>query len=182
MYFRHLDSAPHLTSGAPLFPLNTVRSNVYGARADFPLKLNFELTIGGGLESENRSETISPYRRTANDLYLQTEDPVFRTGNIRISTRHTKVDYENSVQNVNLTGYDFRYWSRLSFGLEVSADASYERDTGGPVPRRRVVDSFKAKWRYRKASLSVDLGRTRESQGAFERTRTLAQILARRDF
>jgi len=182
VYFRRFDAAPHLTSGAPLFPLNTVRSNLYGARADFPFKLGFELTIGGGFERENRSETIAPYRRTANDLYLQTEDPVFRTGNIRISTRHTKVDYENSVQNVNLTGYDFRYWSRLWFGLEVSADASYELDTGSPVPRRRIADSLKAKWRYRKASLTMDFGRTRESQGEFERTRTLAQILARRDF
>jgi hypothetical protein len=182
VYYRHFDSTPHLTSGVPLFPLNTVRSNLFGTRADIPLTLNFELTMGGGLESENRRETISPYRRTAYDLYLQSEDPIFRTGNFRISTRHNKVDYDNSVQDINLTGYDFRYWSRLWFGLEVTFDSGYETDTGSPILRRRLANAFRAQWHYRKASLSMEFVRTRETQGTFERTRTLAQMLARRDF
>ena len=99
-----------------------------------------------------------------------------------MSTRRLRVDYTNSAQNVNLTGYDIRYWSRYWFGLEVSADGSYERDSGGLVPRSRVAGSVKAQWRYRKASLTLDLARTRETQGTSERSRTLIQVLGRRDF
>jgi hypothetical protein len=182
VYFRYFDSAPHLISGAPSFPLNTVRSSLYGARADIPLRVPFEPMVGGSFESEDRRETVSPYRREAEDFYIQAEEPLFGTGNFRLSTRRMRVDYASSIQDVNLIGYDFRYWSRHWFGLDVSLDGSYERDTGGPVLRRRVIGSAKAQWRYRKATLTLDLARTRETQGTFERGRTLFQLLGRRDF
>jgi len=182
VFFRYFDSAPQLISGAPSFPLNTVRSSLYGARADIPLRVPFEPMAGGSFEREDRRETVSPYRRDAEDLYIQAEEPLFGTGNFRLSTRRLRVDYANSIQDVNLIGYDFRYWSRHWFGLDVSLDGSYERDTGGPVLRRRVIGSAKAQWRYRKATLTLDLARTRETQGTFERGRTLVQLLGRRDF
>lgn len=182
LYYRLYDSAPQLTSGAPTFQLNTIRSNLFGARTDLPLAKSFELMVGGGWELEDRRETISPYRRIAEDAYVQTEEPLFSSGTLRFSTRRLRVDYENSIQNINLTGYDFRYWSRHWFGLDVSADAGYEVDTGTPVERSRVTASLKAQWRYRKASLTFDLGHTRETQGALDRSRTLVQILARREF
>ena len=37
VYYRFFDSAPQLTSGTPTFQLNTIRSNLFGARADVPL-------------------------------------------------------------------------------------------------------------------------------------------------
>lgn len=181
-YFRYLDSEPRLGSGTPAYPLNIVHSNLYGARADVPLKLPMDMTLGGSLERENRRETISPYRREAQELYAQTEDPFFGAGNIRISTRRTRVDYPNAAQNVNLHGYDLRYWVRFWLGVDLSATASYENDTGGVVPRRRMITSVKAQWFYRKLNLSFDLGRTLETQGEFRRSRALVQILARRDF
>ncbi len=182
LYYRLYDSASQLTSGAPTFQLNTIRSNLFGARTDLPLAKSFELMVGGGWELEDRRETISPYRRIAEDAYVQTEEPLFSSGTLRFSTRRLRVDYENSIQNINLTGYDFRYWSRHWFGLDVSADAGYEVDTGTPVERSRVTASLKAQWRYRKASLTFDLGHTRETQAALDRSRTLVQILARREF
>jgi len=36
LYFRYLDSAPRLASGAPTTPLNAVQSMLYGLRADGP--------------------------------------------------------------------------------------------------------------------------------------------------
>jgi len=181
-YFRYVDSEPRLTSGVPTFPLNTVHSNLYGARADLPFRLLLDMTLGGSLERENRRETIAPYRRQALELYAQTEDPYFGTGSFRLSTRRTRVDYENAVQNVNLQGYDLRYWSRLRFGADLSANVSYETDTGGPVERRRTITSARAQWIYRKLNLSFDLGRTLETQGEFKRSRALVQMTARRDF
>jgi hypothetical protein len=181
-YVRYLDSEPRLGSGTPSYPLNVVRSNLYGVRADVPLRLRAEMMLGGSLERENRRETISPFRREARDLYFQTEDPFFGAGNIRVSARHTRVDYANAAQNVNLQGYDLRYWARFWLGVDVSATASYENDTGGLLQRRRMINTVKAQWIYRKMNLSFDLGRTIETQGEFRRSRALMQVTARRDF
>ena len=142
----------------------------------------FEFLVGGSWEAEDRQETISPFHRQAEDVYVQTDEPLFDSGKFRLSTRRLQVDYSNSTQNVNLTGYDFRYWSRHWFGLDVTADATYERDTGTPIPRSRLIGAFKAQWRYRKASLTFDAGHTRETQGSSDRSRTLVQLLLRRDF
>jgi hypothetical protein len=182
VYFRYFDSAPQLTSGTPTFTLNTVHDSLYGARADIPFGWPFEFLVGGGYEYENRDETVSPFHRQAADVYLQGDEPLLRTGTVRLSARRTKVDYAFSNQDVNLTGYDLRYWSRPWYGLDVSADATYEHDTGAPIPRSRVLGSLKARWRYRKATATLDFGHTRETQGLFDRSRTLVQLLLRRDF
>jgi hypothetical protein len=181
-YFRYLDSEPRLSSGTPAYPLNTVHSSLVGARVDVPLRLRLEMTLGGSVERENRRETISPHRREAEELHAQTEDPFFGAGNIRISMRRTRVDYENAAQNVRLQGYDLRYWARFWLGVDLSATASSENDTGGVTPRRRLATAVKAQWHYRKLSLSFDLARTLETQGDFRRSRALVQFLARRDF
>jgi hypothetical protein len=138
--------------------------------------------LGGNLEREDRRETISPYRRDAEELYAQTEDPFFAVGNLRISARHIRVEYENSLQNVNLHGYDFRYWARLRLGVDLSANLSTDTDTGGPVERRRLVTTARAQWNYRKLKMSFDLGRTVETQGDVKRSRALLQMQARREF
>ena len=181
-YYRYLDSEPRLGAGSPTYPLNLVQSGLYGARADVPLRLFTDMTLGGSVERENRRETISPYRRDAKELYVQTDDPFFGAGTLRVSTRRTRVEYEHAAQNVNLQGYDLRYWARLRLGIDLSANVSYENDTGGVLERRRMITAAKAQWRHRKMNLSFDLGRTLETQGEFKRSRALLQFMARRDF
>ena len=181
-YFRRFESDPRLSTGTPTYELNTVHSNVYGARADVPLKLRVETILGGSVERENRRETISPFRRDAQDVYVQTEDPFFGLGNIRVSTRRSRVEYDTGAQNVNLQGYDLRYWARFRLGVEASANVSHEVDNGGLISRRRTITAVKAQWRYRKLNVSFDLGRTLETQGESTRSRALVQIMARRDF
>lgn len=181
-YVRRFESDPRLGSGTPTYALNIVRSDVFGARTDVPLKLRVETVVGGSVERENRRETISPYRRDARDIYFQTEDPFFGFGNIRVSSRRSRVEYESGAQNVNLQGYDLRYWARFRLGVDLSANYSHETDTGGATPRRRSITSAKAQWRYRKLNVSFDLGRTLETQGEATRSRALVQIMARREF
>ena len=182
IYLRHFNSAPRLTAGTSTFLLNAIQSSLYGARVDVPLRRPFEIMLGGSLEGESRQETIAPYRREAQDVYVQAEDPFFGIGNFRLSAHRARVDYENSLQNVNLKGYDIRFSSRTWFGLDVSADANFETDTGTPVTRSRSLASIKAQWRYSKVNLTAELSRSNETQGAVERTRDLIQILMRRDF
>ena len=141
-----------------------------------------ETVLGGNIEHENRQETISPYRRQYEEAYAAVEDPFFSSGNLRVGVRRSRVEYTNSVQGVNLRGYDLRFWSRRFFGINLITEASHETDTGGPTPRSRSAFSVKTLWSYRKLKVTFDLGRTRETQGFSERTRSGAQLLVRRDF
>ena len=181
-YFRYFQSEPQLTSGEPTFALNHITSQLYGARADVPLKLRVETMLGGNIEHENRQETISPYRRQYEEAYAAVEDPFFSSGNFRLGLRRSRVEYTNSAQGVNLRGYDVRFWSRRFFGIDLIAEASHETDNGGTVPRSRAVFSVKTLWSYRKLKVTFDLGRTRETQGFSERSRSGAHLLVRRDF
>lgn len=181
-YVRRYVSAAHLDSGAPTFVLNNIESSAMGVRADVPLRLRMETMLGGNLERENRRETVAPYRREAGELYVDVEDPLFGIGSLRVGLRRTRVDYEQSAaQNTNLRGRELRYTTRWN-GLNLFASASAEKDDGGLVPRSRMVGSLKAQWHYRRASLSLSLDRTRETQGDVNRSRSVALLTLRRNF
>lgn len=182
VYYRYFDSAPRLASGTPSFPLNDIHDSTYGIRVDMPLKLGIDVTAGGSLEREDRRETVAPYRRTAADAYLQTDEPVFGIGNFRLSGRRLRIDYGIPAQNVDLVGYDLRFWTRQYFGVEFAAATGFERDSGGLLPRERQDSSLSAQWRERKFTLTTSLVHSRETQGGIGRSRTLFQFMARRDF
>jgi len=182
VYFRYLDSAPRLTSGTPTTPLNPAESTIYGARADIPLDVADAWVLGGSYEQEHRREVIAPYTRQQSEVYAQTDMPSFGTGSVRIGARRLDQDYENTPEDVRLSGYDLSLSARHPLGIDLSARASYERDTGGLQPRTRQLASARAQWRYRRASLTLDVTHRRESQGSIERTRSLVQLLLRRDF
>lgn len=181
-YFRHVSSNPRLTSGLPTFPLNVVHGNTYGAHADLPYNIGVAMTLGGNIERENRHETVSPFRRSTFDVYLQTDEPVFGLGFLRASTSRSLIEYDNRLQNSDLHGHELRYWSRQWFGMDLTAGWSMERDDAGPLPRRRHDGSIGAKWQERKFTLTGSLVRTQESQGDMERKRVTFQIEARREF
>ena len=183
VFVRYLDSAPRLVSGAPTSPINPVKSTLYGLRTEVPLSLLAqEFVLGGGAERENRRETILPYQRTNFDAYAQMDLPLGRGGNIRIGARQTQVDYDNNpAQAVKQQAYDMRLWSRVAYGIDLSVEASRERDTGAPVLRERSLASAKAQWRKRKLLFSFDLTRVRDAQGTAERQRTYGQVILRRD-
>ena len=180
-YLRHLESTPTVTSGEPTFPLNHIRSDIIGARADVPLRLRLDMLAGGFIEREDRVETISPFQRSAQEGYVQSEEPI-SGGSVRLGLRRTRVEYPNSAQGVDLHAYDIRYWSRRLWGFDLVAEVSRETDSGGTVSRRRDIASVKSLWVYRKVRVSFDLGRTRETQGPVERTRSGGRLLMRRDF
>lgn len=181
-YFRYFTSAPRLASGSPSFPLNEVRSSTSGLRADLPFNPGLPVTVGGGIEYETRHETVSPYRRTAEDLYLQTDEPLFGLANVRASLRRSRIDYAVAAQNSNLTGYELRFWARQWFGISLTAALNGERENGGLIPRQRVDGSIGLQWQERKFTLSSSLVVTHESQSGVERDRTTFQFLAKRDF
>lgn len=178
-YFRWYDSSPEITSGESTFPLNTVHSVLLGMRAETPLNLGF--SVGGSYELEDRRETISPYRREAGDLFLQTTEPLFGMLNLRLTGRRSRINYDLSAQDVDLTGYEMRLWARR-FGIDLSGAASYEEDIGGPTPRSRQDASVNAVWRERKVTVTAAFVYSHELQGEFARDHTMFRLTARRDF
>lgn len=186
-YLTFANSSPRLTSGRPAFTLNEVQSVLLGARAEVPLELLPdllpELRIGGNAERENRRETISPYHRASYEAHTIIGLPWVRRGDLRLGTRRLQIDYElNPLVGVKLVAYDLRLWGRLPYGVDVSLDASRERDTGTPVARERSILLARARWRLRRFQLSFELNRTRDVQGAIERSRTFVLLWIRRDF
>ncbi|MCX7148468.1 MAG: hypothetical protein NTY05_03500 [Rhodocyclales bacterium] len=181
-YFRYFTSTPRLASGSPTFPLNEVKSSTSGLRADLPFNPGLPITIGGGIEVENRHETVSPYRRMADDVYIQTDEPLFGLGNLRASVRRARIDYALAAQNSDLHAYELRFWSRRWFGIDLTAALSGERDDAGLIPRQRNDGSIGVQWQERKFTLTSSLMRTRETQAGVERNRTTFQFLAKRDF
>ena len=182
IYLRYGESMPRVTSGVPASPLNTVRSTLYGVRAEMPMKYPMDLVLGGFLERENRRETIAPYVRTAGEVFVQGEVPFEARVDVRAAARRTRVTADNLLQNVDLTGYDLSLGWRHGSGLGVSANAVFERDTGGLVMRERKAGTLRAQWRFRQLALTADLSRTHESQGSFARERTVGHLVLRRDF
>ncbi|MCX7174434.1 MAG: hypothetical protein NT159_11035 [Proteobacteria bacterium] len=180
--FRRYASVPRLTTGLPTFPLNAVNSSIYGLRTDLPFNLGTALTIGGGIEHENRHETVSPYRRTADDIYIQTDEPLLGLGNLRASLRRARIKYDVAAQNSDLHGRELRFWSRHWFGADLTAALSTERDAAGIIPRSRKDGSIGLQWQERKFTLTSNLVRSREIQAGIERNRTNFQFLAKRDF
>lgn len=182
VYFRRFVSMPRLASGSPTFPLNEVKSSTYGLRADLPFNVGLPLTLGGGLEFEDRNETISPYRRLVGDFYVQTDEPLFGLGSVRATLRRSRIEYAIATQNSDLRGHELRFWSRHWFGIDFTAALSAERDDAGFIPRRRSDGMIGAQWQERKFMLTTSLVRTREIQSSVERNRTTFQFLAKRDF
>lgn len=187
VYARLTDSSPELRSGTPTSPLNPGRSRLFGTRGELPLEVPMELVqdllVGGRAEWEDRREAISPYERATQEVFTQVALPLVYSGNVRLGRRHTRTDYSlDPGKGINATAYDLRLWARFGYGVDISLDATRERDTGGPVLRERSLLSAKAQWRVRRFRLTFDLTHSHDAEGAIERNRTVAMLLARRDF
>lgn len=180
-YFREFRSSTAIVSGSPAFPLNNVRGHLRGVRADFPVRAGIALGVGGSVERERLADMMAPLRRATEELYLQSEEPLFDAGHFGLSLRRLRLDYGNSSQDINLRGYGLRLSTRHQ-GADLSATRNYECDRGGVVARCRWTDAVNAQWRERSLTMTARLTRGRETQGAFERTHTLAQYTLRREF
>ena len=177
-YARYRDAAYRLTSGAPTLPLNSVQNTLYGLRVDQPLWQDFML--GGEAMFEHQEEDISPYRRESYDAYVQT--PLLFHSTSRLSARRVTVDYVNSPEDVNLTGWALQLRSSPWAYTTLSAEANYEEDSGGTLLRRYWRQTLTAEWRFRKLIVRGEGQYAREIQGDYERERIVIRAIVRRDF
>ena len=129
---------------------------------------------------ERQEEEISPYRRQSYDAYLQL--PVWARTSPRLSARRLFVDYANSSEDVDLTGWTLQLRSNPWYYTSLTAETTYEEDTGGSLRRVIVRDSLGIEWRFRQLSIRGEGQHVREELGTFERERTVFRLTARREF
>jgi hypothetical protein len=177
-YIRYLDAGYSLVSGAPTLPFNSLRNTLFGLRVDQPLLTG--MTVGGEVLFEQQEEEVSPYRRRSYDAYLQL--PVLARISPRLSVRRLFVEYSNSPEDVDLTGWTLQLSTNPWTYTSLTAEASYEKDTGGSLQRLLQRNSLGIEWRLRQLSVRGEAQYTHEQLGTFDRNRSLIRLSARRDF
>ncbi len=178
VYARYFGADYRLTSGAPTLPLNSSHNILYGLRVDQPLVSG--ASAGVEVMFERQEEEISPYRRQSYDAYLQL--PVWARISPRLSARRLFVEYANSPEDVDLTGWTVQLRANPWFYTSLTAESTYEEDTGGSLRRVIVRDSLGVEWRFRQLSIRGEGQYTREELGTFERERSVIRLTARREF
>lgn len=178
VYARYFGVDYRLTSGAPTLPLNASRNILYGLRVDQPLLSG--ANAGVEVMFERQEEEISPYRRRSYDAYLQL--PVWLRIGTRLSARRLFVEYANSPEDVDLIGWAVQLRSDPWLYTSLTAESTYEEDTGGTLRRAIARNSLGVEWRFRQLSVRGEGQHARETLGTFERDRTLVRLTARREF
>ncbi len=117
----------NLQSGDPTIPLNSYNTKTLGLNVDYPLQNSW--IMGGKAEHENHDADLGSYRRDSGGLYLQI--PKVLKGNLRVSADKVLVDNLESPEDVDLTRYGIRYYSRPWYRTTLTADLVGETDTGG---------------------------------------------------
>jgi len=178
LYIRYRDSQQNLRAGSPSIQLNSVNSMTYGASVDQPLPSG--INLGGEAYFEEHEEDINPFTQKNYDAYM--ELPLPRLTSLRLSARRQYIDYENSIEDVDLTGYILRLRSRPWLRTQLSYEFSYENDTGGSLNRLLRIQRLQLSWVYRQLSLSLDAHYSAEQQGVIERDRWAIKSNLRRMF
>lgn len=180
IYAGYRNAPQRLVSGLPTLPLNSVRNTHYGARVGLPV--NDFVEVGGEARHDQQHEDIAPFRRDSYDAYAQFPAPRLRNATLRISGRRVIADNIGSPEDVNARGWTLRLQARPWSHSVLSAERSYDEDTGATVTRRNWATVVQAEWRIRQLTLRAEGRQSREEQGGFIRERTLVRALARRDF
>jgi hypothetical protein len=178
LYIRYRDSQQNLSDGNPSVQLNSVTRVTYGASVDKPM-LN-GIKLGGEAYTVDHEEDINPFTQQNYDAYIDL--PLPRLTNLRLSARRQLIDNQNSIEDVNLTGYILRLRSRPWLRTRLSYESSYENDTGGSLEQLLKIQRLQLNWTYRQLSLSADAHYSAEEQGVVKRERWAIKLNLRRTF
>jgi hypothetical protein len=114
-------------------------------------------------------------------MYLRGELPLEFNNDYRVGMRRVHFVADIATQSSDQTSYELAFGWRTNNGLNLMASALFERDSDFFLERDRKTYSLRALWRYRRFSMSADLGRTQETQGLYARDRAVGRLTLRRD-
>jgi hypothetical protein len=179
VYLRYRRAEQELQEGLPTLTLNQDLTNTQtGARVDYPF---WEQWLAGGeLAFEHQDEKLAPFDRSSLDAYLQV--PLPYASQLRVSLRRTRVDYPDSPEDQDLTGWLVRFWGRPMARGMLRADWSRDEDRGGTLPRTLAQAIIGFDWQVRQLTLRAEARMTEDTVGTSKHERNLVQMTVRRDF
>lgn len=127
-------------------------------------------TLSGQYRYRDQNEDISPF--VSNSLDVNLSASLRGTLKITVAGSVSIVDYENSLEDVNLVTYrlglDGRVFRRARFGYHVS----HLRDTGGTLPRSQLQHRLNFQWAYRRVRFDLNALYSEDGLGISERNNT----------
>ena len=140
-----------IRSGALSTPVNNRTSLEYGISANNQFLDGWSLS--GHYRHLDQDEDISPFVRDALDVSLTTS--LRGTWKLVLSGGLTRVDYDNSVEDVDLSTYRIGISGRPFRGAILTYDGSYLRDDGGSLAREQLQHRLNFQWTYRQVRLAL---------------------------
>ena len=180
VFLKYRDRQQTLESGLPTLPLGSSDTTSYGIRANYPLPIDTDITLGGEIISEEHNENISSYQRNSADIFMQMALPL--SSDLYLSMQQQKVDNLFSAEDVDLTRYSLRLTSHPANRLTVTLQLSDEKDIGASLPRSSQNITLNGQWRIRKLLLELAARRISDTQGTIKHERTIFNFNMRRDF
>jgi hypothetical protein len=178
LFFSINNYTTDVLSGEATTPLNDSTRFELGGRVDYPLPRGW--TIGGDVRVSKNEEEISPNVRSSFTSYLQSS--TYWNTQMRVSYNRNLVDYEDSREDVDQTGYGVSVNSVIFRALALRYTAFLNTDGGGTRYQENNRHSLSLDWRYRLVRFSL-IARIYDSvQGEKTRKDTDINMIVRRYF
>ncbi|MGD8590196.1 MAG: hypothetical protein PVG22_15330 [Chromatiales bacterium] len=178
LYARYHDLNRDLKSGEPFIPLNSQDITTFGFQVDYPMANQW--LVGGRAEHQINDADVGSYRSSSAGAYLQL--PRIIKGNLRLYTDWLYVDNLDTVQDVDLIRYGFRYQSRLWNRTTLTADLLDENDTGGVNDKHRTAAKILFGWTYRQLTFTAEARYNANKLGNSETKHSSIDFLLTRRF
>lgn len=177
LFLRYADTGLEVKSGESTLSLDEKTIWEMGWRLDYPVTELFKL--GSELTYEDEEGTLLSFNRQSLDLYAVYNT---RTSQLQFRIRNITIDYLNSQQDVDLTGYTLslkmKPWKRFM----LYADYNTQQDKGRAVEQKNKSLSVKLKWQRGKFSVQGEANIVEDTYNAVTRDRLSIRISMRRDF
>ena len=158
--------------------LNSSTVTEFGTRANVPIW--FQIRVGGDARYRHLEQEFSPSDTISANAWLGIPLPFLRSS-LDLSAARSMTEVTDSLNDSDLTKYTARINSNPWHRITLTADTSYEEDTGSPLLISRSEANFRATWQVRKLRLSAVAQYLQTTQGDLERDRLEAWLLIRRD-
>ncbi|WJW76621.1 hypothetical protein QVG61_05895 [Thiohalobacter sp. IOR34] len=177
-YVRYRDLNQNLSAGVSSIPVNSTRSMLVGARVEYPFQGGW--LAGANAEFEDHQEDISPYTRNSLIGYVELSLPLVTR--LRITARRETIDVSNTEEDTDLTQLMLRLTSRPWFRTLLTADADFQKDTGGSLIRKRRGAYLGLSWHFRRLAFQLRAESILSQQGAVEQKQAKIMAYLRRNF